>query len=68
MFKATNTSSQTFASLRIKVCLENTLSKLCDRGLIQRVGASTYVINHRREWEQDDPGEELHWWELNVRG
>jgi len=41
------------------------LGELCDRNLIQRVGASTYVITHWREREQDDPGEELQWWQIH---
>ena len=43
------------------------LGELSDRNLIQRVGASTYVITHWREREQDDPGdEELKWWEITL--
>jgi hypothetical protein len=41
------------------------LTKLCDRALIQRVGASTYIISRWRE--RDDPGdEELRWWEITL--
>lgn len=41
------------------------LGKLCDRGLIQRVGAETYVITR---WpERNEPNEEtLHWWEISA--
>lgn len=39
------------------------LGKLCDRGLIQRVGTATYIITR---WpERDEPPEkDLQWWEM----
>ena len=43
---------------------DDTLGKLCDRGLIQRVGTATYIITR---WpERDEPNEqELQWWEFS---
>ncbi len=41
-----------------------TLSKLCDRGLLEKVYEGTFAI---AKWhEPDDPGaEELQWWEIH---
>jgi hypothetical protein len=46
---------------------DDILGKLCDRGLIQRVGTATYIITR---WpDRDDPEEkDLGWWELRGRG
>jgi len=42
---------------------DDILGKLCDRGLIQRVGNATYIITR---WpERDEPPEkDLEWWEM----
>ena len=44
---------------------DDTLGKLCDRGLIQRVGTETYVITRWPE-RDDSPEKDLSW--LDISG
>jgi hypothetical protein len=41
------------------------LAGLCDRGHVEQVFREKYALTKWREREQDDPCEEMHWWEIH---